>query len=106
MNLAVNRMNAKNATACINNVRLMFMTRPLCRPWSRYRFRARLLQARRNERIAEREQHRDTQSDDERRVDQTEQQEHFRLQRRDHFRLTRGTFEETRAHDADADAGT
>src|SRR6202171_4691412 len=103
MNFAVNRMNAKNATACINNVRLMFMTGPP-RSFIAEPVRARLLQARRNKRIAEREEHRDAQSDDERRVDQAEQQEHFCLQRGNHFRLARGAFEETRAHDADTDA--
>src|SRR5438552_3910394 len=102
-NFAVNRMKAKNATACINNVRLMFMTGPLF-PLLQSRICARLFQPRWNERIAEREEHRDTQADNERRVDQAEEQEHFCLQRRNHFRLPRGPFEKARAHDADADA--
>src|ERR1022692_1765326 len=104
MNFAVNRMNAKNATACINSVRLMFMTgSPVI--LTAESIPARLLQSRRDEGISEREQHRDAQPDDERSVDQAEEQEHLRRQRRDHFRLARGAFEEPRAHDAHANAG-
>ena len=54
---------------------------------------AALFQAGGNQRIAEREQHRDAEPDDERRVDQAEQQEHLRLQLRHQLGLARGTFE-------------
>jgi hypothetical protein len=51
-----------------------------------------------------REQHRDAEADDERRVDQPEQQEYLRLQLRHQLRLACRAFQEARAHDADADA--
>src|SRR3982751_2897305 len=91
---AVNQMNAPKATACINRVRLMFIRRsdtPLFEPG-------------RDQWIAECEQHRDAEADDERRVDQSKQQEHLGLKLRHQFRLTCGAFEEPRTHDADADA--
>src|SRR5439155_22938300 len=84
-NFAQNQMKTPKATACISSVRLMFMTGLYCNVGARP-----LFQARRNQRIPEREQHCDAQPDDERRIDQAEQQEHLRLQRRDHFRLARG----------------
>src|SRR5690349_2293735 len=91
---AVNQMNAPKATACINSVRLMFIRRS----------DAALLEAGRDQRIAEREQHRDAEADDERRVDQPKEQEYLGLKLRHQFGLTRGAFEEPRTHDADADA--
>src|SRR5678815_1230734 len=80
-NFAVNQMNAANATACISSVRLMFIGDPCARS------EAALLETGRDQRIAEREQHRDAEADDERRVDQPEQQEYLRLQLRHQLRL-------------------
>ena len=57
------------------------------------------------QRIAEREQHREADADDERGVDQAEQQEHLGLQLRRELGLAGGGFEEAAAHDAHADAG-
>jgi hypothetical protein len=59
---------------------------------------------RREQRVGEREEHREADADDVRRVDQAEQQEDLRLQLRHQLRLARGAFQEARAHDADADA--
>src|SRR5438552_10928536 len=99
-NLAVNQMNAAKAAACMKSVRLMFMA--ALRQVEVVR--SLLLEPGRDQRIAEREQHRDTQADDERGVDQAEQQEHLGLQLRHQLRLPRGAFEKPGAHDADADA--
>src|SRR4029450_13227511 len=66
-NFDVNQMNAANATACITSVKLMFMAAP-------WRWRGggscRLLEPGRDQRVAEREQHREADADDEGRVDQ------------------------------------
>src|SRR5687768_4166272 len=58
-----------------------------------------------HERVGEREHHRDTDADQEGRVDQAGQQEHLGLQFVHQLGLTRGRFEVLAAHDADADAG-
>src|SRR5579862_7130949 len=87
-----NQMNRPKPMACMISVRLMFMTAVLSG------------QAGRDERIAECEQHRDAEADDERRVDQAQQQKDLRLQLWHQFRLARRAFEKARAHDADADA--
>ncbi len=100
-NFDVNQMNAANATACITSVKLMFMAAPWQLDDGR---RTRYLSRGEDQRIAEREQHREADADDERRVDQAEQQEHLRLQLRHQLRLARGAFEKPRTHDADADA--
>ena len=57
------------------------------------------------ERVGEGEHHRDTDADQERRVDQTGQQEHLGLQRVHQFGLTGGSFDVLAAHDADTDTG-
>jgi hypothetical protein len=56
------------------------------------------------QRVGEREEHREAHADDERGVDQAEQQEHLRLQLGHELRLARGALEEAAAHDAHADA--
>src|SRR5688572_3055467 len=97
MNFAVIQMNTANVTACANNVRLMFMTPRPSEPSGSYDGK---------QRIRDREPHRETYADDERRVDQAEQQENLGLQRGDQFGLARAGLEEAAAHDADADAGS
>ena len=95
-NFAVNQMKIAKVAACAISVRLMFIT-PV---------RSALANVTADDgeqRIAEREQHRQTDADDERRVDQAEQQEHLGLQRRDQLGLARAGFEKAAAHDADAD---
>src|SRR5690606_5641597 len=54
-------------------------------------------------RACEREQHGDTNTDQERSVDKTSQQEHFSLQNVHQFWLTSGCFEVFTAHDTDTD---
>src|ERR1051326_2198303 len=100
MNFAQAHMKTKKIPACMNRVRLMFMTvsPDPCRPSG-------LLQSCRDERVRVREEHGDPEADDEGGVDQAEEQEYLGLQRRNHFRLPGGPFEEPRAHDADAHAG-
>ena len=77
MNFAVNQMNSAKVTACMNRVRLMFMRgRPS-------RIARRVVAPNCGEqRVGEREQHREADADDERGVDQAEQQEHLGLQHR------------------------
>src|SRR5918992_1612895 len=87
-------MNAMKTAACAKSVRLMFMLASA---------RARLAE-RRGERIGECEEHRDSQADDERGVDQTEEQKYLSLQRVGELRLARRRLEEAAAHDAHADA--
>src|SRR5437867_3516070 len=99
MNLAVNQMNTPKATACISSVRLMFINCSLAQVWGRDE----LLEADRNQWVAEGKQHREAHANDERGINQTQQQEHLGLQRRNHLRLARSALEEARAHDADAD---
>jgi hypothetical protein len=55
------------------------------------------------ERVCEREHHRDTNTDQERRIDQTSKQEHFGLQAVHQFWLASRGFDEFAAHDANAD---
>src|SRR5436190_11316108 len=88
-NLTVNQMKAANVMACATSERLRFIA----------------LAEGARERIGESKEHRDTQADDERRVDQAEQQEHLALQRVRQLGLARGRFQEAAAHDAHADAG-
>src|SRR5690554_6057504 len=59
-----------------------------------------------DERIGESEQHGDTNTDQERSINQTGQQEHFGLQCVHQFRLTCRSFEVLAAHHSDTDAGT
>jgi hypothetical protein len=56
-----------------------------------------------SERVCEREHHRDTNTDQERRIDQTSKQEHFGLQAVHQFWLASRGFDEFAAHDANAD---
>ena len=71
----VMKMNAKNTIAWANSVALMFMASP-----SGSALGLRFLAEWAGQRIREREEHRDTEANDERRVDQPEQQEHLALQ--------------------------
>src|SRR5204863_5567697 len=71
MNFTQNQMNAAKVIACAISVRLKFMLRP---------FRG--LSDLREQRVGEREEHREADADDERRVDQAEQQENLGLQLR------------------------
>jgi len=57
-------------------------------------------------RIGEREHHRNTNTDQERRIDQTSQQEHFGLQAVHQFRLARRSFNEFTTHDTDTNTCT
>src|SRR5262245_29786978 len=99
---AQNQMKAANVTACASSVTLMMIALPL--PGM---LPARLASPAETceERIASRKPQRQTDTDDERRVDQAEQEEHLRLQLRHELRLARSAFQEAAAHDADADAG-
>src|SRR5215471_13922113 len=100
-NFAVNRMNAKNATACMRRVKLMFIAAS-----GRGVPPVRLLHCKcAQQRIRDREPKREPDADDERRVDEAEQQEDLGLQLRHQLGLPGGAFEEARAHDAHADAG-
>ena len=56
------------------------------------------------QRVGEREEHREADADDVRRVDQAEEQEDLRLQLRHQLRLAGRAFQEARAHDAHAHA--
>src|SRR5258708_4602492 len=89
-------MNRKNVIAWANNVTLRFIVLPL--------LGGRALLELGEQRIREREEHRQAHSDDERRVDQAQQQEHLRLQLRHQLRLARGALEKPAAHEADAHA--
>src|SRR5262249_52757592 len=86
-NFSVNPMNSRKAMPCAIIVKFRFI---FLSP-SREKQLA-LLGDDGEERVAEREQHGETDADDEGRVDQAQQQEHLGLQRRDHFRLARGAF--------------
>src|SRR5678816_4739858 len=92
-NFAQNMKNATKTMACAMSVRLKFMLLSLSGGLSDLR----------QQRVGEREEHREADADDERGVDQAQQQEHLRLQLRDQLRLAGGALEEARAHDADAD---
>src|SRR5262249_58710033 len=100
---AVSQTNTANAIACMTRVKLMLMAlRSVKLEYERLSGAG----SDAEERIAEGEQHRNAQSDDERGVDQAEQQEHLRLQLRHELRLTRCALEEARAHNTHTDTRT
>src|SRR5665213_3234932 len=95
-------MKTAKAAACMMIVKLMFTRVPYARQFE-WRGPGSLNDG--EQWIAEREQHRDAEADDEGCVDQSKQQEHLALQLWHQLRLPRGSLEESRAHDAHADAG-
>src|SRR5690554_4542349 len=97
-NFIVNQPRMKNTT--IWAIRVAFRFTVLDPRWVLRRWRSG------DERVGEGEHHRDTDTDQERGVDQTGQQEHLGLQGVHQLRLTGRGFEVFAAHDADADAST
>src|SRR5258706_4809604 len=96
IHLRVARMKVTNTATSANIVKFRFMKRSLSGGGR--------LDESRDQRVGEREKHREADADDERSVDQAEKQENLGLELGHELRLSRGAFEEAAAHDAHAHA--